>query len=176
MKLKVLLLFKRMVLMTSCLLFVAAASMAQRTITGIVNDESGVPLIGATILVKGTATGTITDIDGNFSLDVNDGDVLVATYTGYADQEIIVGAGQSNLLLVLVAGTLLDEVVVTGYGTLKAKEVTSSITSVKAEDFNRGNITSPEQLLQGKVAGLTVSRPGSDPNGSFNIRLRAFLP
>ena len=146
---------------------------AQRTITGKVTDASdGEPLIGANVLVFGTGTGTITDYDGNYTVDVPEGDVtLEFSYTGYASQKATIGA--SNVLdIALSAGSVLDEVVVVGYGTQTREEVTGSVASVKAEDFNQGNITSPAQLLQGKVAGLSISRPGGNPNGSFNIRMR----
>jgi len=123
------------------------------------------------LLEKGTSNGTITDIDGSYSLTVSDGATLVFSYTGFTDQEVVVG-NQSNISVSLAAGEVLDEVVVTGYGTQKSREVTSSITSVKAEDFNKGNVNDVSQLLQGKVAGLVISRPGANPNGGFNIRLR----
>ena len=158
------------------LFFIAALStstLAQRTITGTVTDaDGGEPLIGATVLAVGTTSGTITDFDGKFSLNVAD-DVgeLEFSYTGYASQRIAI-EGRSTIDVVMTAGTLLDEVVVTGYGTQKAKEVTSSITHIGAEDFNKGNVNNPTQLLQGKVAGLSVARPGGDPNGGFNIRNR----
>lgn len=147
--------------------------MAQRTVSGTVLDsDNDEPLIGATVLVSGTSSGTITDFDGNFSVDVPEGaTTLEISYTGYATKTMEIGA--SNVMnITLAPGTVLDEVVVVGYGTQKAKEVTSAVTSVKAEDFNQGNINDPAQLLQGKVAGLTIARPGGDPNGEFNIRLR----
>ncbi|MFT4567349.1 MAG: TonB-linked SusC/RagA family outer membrane protein, partial [Saprospiraceae bacterium] len=102
---------------------------------------------------------------------VADGATLVFSFTGFTDVEIIVGA-TDVIDVELSAGELLDEVVVTGYGTQKSREVTSSIASVKAEDFNQGNVNSPTQLLQGKVGGLVIARPGSNPNGDFEIRLR----
>jgi len=155
------------------LMLLSLGMYAQRTITGTIT-ESGTnePLIGASILVTGTSSGTVTDLDGKYELSVPDGsESLTISYTGYAAQTVTIGA--SNVLDVqLSAGELLDEVVVTGYGTSKSREVTGSITSVKEEDFNKGNINSATQLLQGKVAGLAIARPGGDPNGGFNIRLR----
>ncbi len=148
-------------------------AIAQRTISGTVTDAATKePLIGANILVLGTSSGTITDLDGTYSLNVPDGFTeLEFTYTGYASQRVTIGAS-NTIDVALSAGRLLDEVVVVGYGTQKSKEVTSSVTSVKAEDFNRGNVNDPTQLIQGKVAGLSISRPGADPNGGFSIRLR----
>ena len=155
------------------LLAFANFSYAQRTITGKVTDAAtNEPLIGANILVVGTSSGTVTDFDGNYELQVPEGATqLRVTYTGYTEQEVSIASG-TNFEIQLVEGTALDEIVVTGYGTSKSKEVTSSITSIKAEDFNKGNISDPSQLLQGKVAGLTISRPGGNPNGNFSIRLR----
>ncbi len=154
-----------LVLMTS------AQMLAQSTVSGVVTDADGETLIGANILEKGTSNGTITDIDGSYSLSVAAGATLVFTYTGFTDQEVVVG-NQTTIDVILDAGAFLDEVVVTGYGTQKTREVTSSIASVKAEDFNQGNVNSPTQLLQGKVGGLVIARPGSNPNGDFDIRLR----
>lgn len=148
-------------------------AIAQRTITGTVTDaENGEPLIGANILVVGTSTGTVTDFDGTYSLNVpEDATELEFSYTGYSMQRVTIG--DSDVVNVqLSAGELLEEVVVVGYGTQKAKEVTSAVASVKEEDFNKGNVNNPAQLLQGKVAGLSITRPGGDPTGGFNIRLR----
>ncbi|MCO6480865.1 MAG: SusC/RagA family TonB-linked outer membrane protein [Phaeodactylibacter sp.] len=147
---------------------------AQRTITGTVTDaESGEPLIGANILVVGTSTGTITDFDGKYSLNAPEGaTTLEFSYTGYAAQRVEIGS-QTTIDVALSAGEVLDEVVVVGYGSQKEKEITSSVTSVDAEDFNQGPITDPAQLLQGKVAGLQVYNRGGDPNNqSRTIRLR----
>lgn len=148
-------------------------AMAQRTVKGKVTDaETGEGLIGATVSVVGTTRGAVTDIDGNYSVDVPPGATqLRYAYTGYGEEVVALGA--SNLAdMAMKPGTVLDEVVVVGYGTVKSKEVTSAVASIKAEDFNKGNITSPAQLIQGKVAGVSISRPGSDPNGDFSIRLR----
>jgi len=146
-------------------------SMAQRTVSGTVTDASGEALIGVNILEQGTDKGTITDFDGNYEISVSEGATLVFSYTGYTSQEVVVGA-QSQINVILQAGAVLEEVVVTGYGTQRSKEVTGSIASVKAEDFNKGNVNDVAQLLQGKVGGLVISRPGANPNGGFNIRLR----
>ena len=172
MKLRFNMVFKCSVAIVFLLAF-ANFSYAQRTITGKVTDAAtNEPLIGANILVVGTSSGTVTDFDGNYELQVPEGATqLRITYTGYSEQEVDIVSG-TTFNISLVEGTALDEVVVTGYGTAKAKEVTSSITSIKAEDFNKGNISDPSQLLQGKVAGLTISRPGGNPNGNFSIRLR----
>jgi len=154
--------------------FVMLTSMqvvAQTTVTGVVTDTDGEALIGANILEAGTSNGTITDIDGTFSLSVSNGATLIFSYTGFTDQQVAIGS-ETNFNIALAAGTLLDEVVVTGYGTQKSKEVTSSISSVKAEDFNKGAIQDPISLVQGKVPGLNITSVGGDPNGGAEIRLR----
>jgi iron complex outermembrane receptor protein len=150
----------------------SSVAMAQ-TIKGTVTDaESGEPLIGANILVVGTSTGTVTDFDGTYSLNVPaDGKQLEISYTGYANQIIDIN-GRAMIDISMSAGKLLDEVVVVGYGSQKEKEITSAVTSVGADDFNRGPITDPAQLLQGKVAGLQVYNKGGNPNQASVIRLR----
>ncbi len=164
-------------LKSALLLFFAVAfanfTYAQRTVSGTITDaENGDPLISATVVVPGQGTGTITDFDGNFSLEVPDGtSQLEISYTGYATQLVDISA--SNVVEVsLAAGTVLDEIVVTGYGTQKEKEITSSVVEVGSEDFNQGVISDPAQLLQGKVAGLQVYNRGGDPNRQGTIRLR----
>jgi iron complex outermembrane receptor protein len=155
------------------MLGVQSFSFAQRTVTGTVKEAgTGEALIGATVLVKGTTHGTITDIDGHFTLDVPAGnDVLEISYTGFGTETVTLGSS-NTVEVALTAGKALEEVVVTGYGSQRRKEVTSAVTSIKAEDFNKGAITSPAQLLQGKVPGLIIAKPNGDPNGGFSIRLR----
>ncbi len=150
----------------------ATMGYAQKMVKGVITDaETNEPLIGATVLAVGSQSGTVTDISGNYSLNVPDGTTeLEVSYTGYTTQKVAITGDVLNISL--GSGSLLDEVVVVGYGTLKSKEVTSSVVSVKSEDFNVGNVNSPAQLLQGKVAGLTITRTGGDPNGQVGIRLR----
>ena len=143
---------------------------AQLTVTGRVQSKSGEPLIGVNVVEKGTTNGTVTDLDGNYSLQVAKGKTLVFSYIGFLTQENVVNNSRMNVTLVEDTETL-DEVVVIGYGSMQRKDVTSSITSVKAEDLNVGVVTSPAQMLQGKVPGLTVANT-SDPNGSASISLR----
>jgi len=151
-------------------LFSTASGIYSQTISGVVNGEDG-PLPGATIQIKGTDTGVTTDFDGNFSVEANQKDILIISFIGYASQEVTIN-DQNDLTIFLTSDSLLDEVVLTGYGTQKKEELTSAITSISSEDFNGGNINDPQQLLQGKVAGLNIARVGGDPNQPFNIRLR----
>ena len=146
---------------------------AQRTITGTITDaESGEPLIGANILVVGTSTGTITDFDGNYSLNVSDdATTLEFSYTGYASQRLEIGS-QTTIDVTLSAGEVLDEVVVVGYGTVKKSDLTGSVASVKEEDFNQGVFAAPDQLIQGKVTGVQVLGNSGQPGAAATVRIR----
>ena len=155
------------------LLSFSLTALAQQKVTGKVKDSSGEPVIGASVVVKGNNTmGTITDFDGNFMLDVPAKSVLVISYIGYVTQEVPT-AGKNSLEIVLKEDTkTLDEVVVIGYGTQRKGDVTSSVASVKADNFVKGAVKDVGQLIQGKVAGLAITNPNSDPTGSTQIRLR----
>ncbi|MDX1364639.1 MAG: TonB-dependent receptor [Arenibacter latericius] len=142
-------------------------------VSGTVSDQNG-PLPGVNILVKGSSLGTQTDFDGNYSLsNVSSSATLVFSYIGFKSQEVAInGRGIINITMEEDAQAL-EEVVVVGYGTLTRKEVTSAISSVKAEDFNQGGSRSPMDLIQGKVAGLNITRTqGNNPNQSASIQLR----
>ena len=148
-------------------------AIAQREVSGTVTDAtSGETLISATVQVKGTTVGTTTDIDGKYKINVPEGSTtLIFSYIGYAAKEVELGADNA-VDVQLSEGLDITEVVVTGYGVQQKGEVTSSVVSIKSEDFNQGNVHSPTQLVQGKVAGLSISTVGNDPNGSAEIRLR----
>ena len=155
------------------LLSFSLTALAQQKVTGKVKDSSGEPVIGASVVVKGNNTmGTITDFDGNFMLDVPAKSVLVISYIGYVTQEVPT-AGKNSLEIVLKEDTkTLDEVVVIGYGTQRKGDVTSSVASVKADNFVKGAVKDVGQLIQGKVAGLAITNPNGNPTGSTQIRLR----
>lgn len=155
------------------LLSFSLTALAQQKVTGKVKDSSGEPVIGASVVVKGNNTmGTITDFDGNFMLDVPAKSVLVISYIGYVTQEVPT-AGKNSLEIVLKEDTkTLDEVVVIGYGTQRKGDVTSSVASVKADNFVKGAVKDVGQLIQGKVAGPAITNPNGDPTGSTQIRLR----
>lgn len=143
---------------------------AQSQVTGVVSDNTGEPLIGVNVVEKGTTNGTVTDMDGKFSIQVAQGKVLQISYIGYKSQEITVKGRTLNITLA-EDSEMLEDVVVIGYGSMTRKDVTSSITTVSAEKLNKGAYTDPSQLLQGKVPGLTISQT-SDPSGSSSISLR----
>ncbi|MDC0916978.1 SusC/RagA family TonB-linked outer membrane protein [Flavobacteriaceae bacterium] len=141
-----------------------------QSVSGIVMSEDG-PLPGATVQVKGTNIGTSTDFDGNFTIQADGTDVLIVSFVGFTLQEVPI-EGQDQITVTLQASNELDEVIITGYGTQKDREITSAVVNVEAEDFNQGPINDAAQLLQGKVAGLQIYKPGGNPNENPTIRLR----
>ncbi|MEM9916838.1 MAG: TonB-dependent receptor [Bacteroidota bacterium] len=146
--------------------------LAQRSVSGLITDaETEEPLIGANVLITGTGQGTATDFDGKYTINVpEDATTLTISYTGYADQVIELGA--SNVLdIQLSAGAILDEVVVIGYGTVKKEDATGAVQTVNADQFNKGAISSPQELLAGKMAGVVISTPGA-PGDKPVIRIR----
>jgi TonB-dependent starch-binding outer membrane protein SusC len=155
------------------LMFGALTSFAQQTVTGKVtaaDDGSGIP--GVNVLEKGTTNGTVSDSDGNYTINVGANATLVFSFVGYSSQEVSVG-GQSSINVSLQSDvTALSEVVVVGYGSQDKKEITGSVVALSAEQFNRGNVNDPRQLLQGKVPGLSIYNRGGNPNTSATFRLR----
>lgn len=142
-------------------------------IEGNVTDNNNVPLPGVSILVKGTSNGVQTDFDGNYSIKVEDANaVLIFSYIGFLTQEISIDNRISIDVSLEEDVAKLDEVVVIGYGSLQKKDISSAIVKVNEEEFNKGNINDPVQLLVGKVAGLTVSNVGGSVTGNSTIRLR----
>ncbi len=173
MKLKFYSLVTKQVTVLFALLLCTGLLFAQRTISGsVVDDENGEPLIGASILVKGTTTGVITDLNGGFKLLLPEGsDQLEVSYTGYSTKTVDVGA-QDNYEIRLSSGTELEEVVVVGYGSVQKKDVTGAISQVGEEDFNKGFNTTPEQLIQGKVSGVQIVGNSGAPGAAATIRIR----
>ena len=127
------------------------------TIKGNVKDAKGEPIIGASILEKGTTNGTVTDFDGNFMLSAPKGSTIGISYIGYKSQDII-NQGQSNLIVVLQEDTeVLDEIVVIGYGTVKKDDATGSVTAIKPDKMNRGLTTTATDMINGKIAGVNIT-------------------
>lgn len=157
------------VLLSSALLLVSTLTFAQSKVSGTIKDANGEPLIGVSVMEVGTNNGAVTDINGNYTLNVKPGAKLKLSYIGFTPQTV--KAGSNSQIVLQEDNTALNEVVVVGYGTMRRKDVTSSITTVKAEDLNQGVFTDPGQMLQGKVPGLVVSST-ADPNGSPTITLR----
>ena len=140
--------------------------------TGKVVDDNHDPLIGATVRIAGKTAGTITDLDGNFSLQADKNDTLEVSFIGYLTQKVL--AGENLNIILQENSSLIDEVVIVGvgYGTMRKSDLTGSISSVSAKDMKQGVITSTEQLLQGKVAGLSIVQSSGAPESGASIRLR----
>ena len=155
------------------LLCVPIFAQSQVRVTGKVIDNLGEPMIGVSILEKGTTNGVVTDIDGNYSLNAKEGGTLVFSYVGYITQEHPVTGGTLNITLKEDAETL-DELVVVGYGVQKKSSVTGAISSVKAEDMENRTVTTAAQALQGKTAGVQLITTSSAPGETPTIRVRGY--
>jgi TonB-linked SusC/RagA family outer membrane protein len=149
------------------------AVLQSRTVKGQIVDETGEPLIGVSVLVKGTTVGTITDFDGNFSLDVPQGkNQLEVSYVGYKSQTVALGNSNQIKVKMEPDTKTLDEVVVVGYGTMKKRDLTGSITSVKSDDITLNPGSNPMQALQGKVAGLDITKTSGQAGSGVSMQLR----
>jgi TonB-linked SusC/RagA family outer membrane protein len=142
------------------------------TVSGTVKDVNGEPLVGVSVLVKGTASITATDLDGAFDLRVGEDAVLVVSFLGYRTKEVPVGGSRQLDIVLEEEVRVLDEFIAIGYGTQRKGDVTSAVASVKSESFNKGAILDAGQLIQGKVAGLQISLPSGDPTASTSVILR----
>ncbi|MDP4247643.1 MAG: carboxypeptidase-like regulatory domain-containing protein, partial [Bacteroidota bacterium] len=155
-----------------CVLFTLTAFSQTKTITGTITDDKGAPVQGATVTVKGSRTGTSTHSDGGFSLTVPaTAKTLVVSSVGFEQREIAIGDQSTINVSLAPASSSLNEVVVIGYGTSQRKDITGSVASVRAKDFNKG-VTSPEELLIGKVAGLQVADNSGQPGGTTITKIR----
>ncbi|KJD33888.1 collagen-binding protein [Tamlana nanhaiensis] len=156
------------------LFLVVSIGFAQQKISGNITDANGLPLLGVSILEKNTTNGTTSDFDGNFTINtINSGSVLEFSYVGFKTIEIQLKDSDTNLKITLEEDLQkLSEVVVIGYGTQKRADVTSAVATVKSESFVQGNVKDAAQLIQGKVAGLSVSAPSGDPTTGTQISLR----
>ncbi|MEM7298230.1 MAG: SusC/RagA family TonB-linked outer membrane protein [Bacteroidota bacterium] len=163
---------KRILLLSFALItLISYGVMAQRTVSGKITDDEGESLPGVNVLIKGTTTGTQTDLDGNYRLSVEDGAVLVFSYVGFETQEIEVGA-RSTIDVTLGGAVELQEVVVVGYGTTLKSEFTGSSVSVNSETLEKLPVISADQALQGLAAGVQVTASSGSPGGGVNVRVR----
>lgn len=157
------------------LLIITQSVFAQKVITGqVLDSKDGTPIAGATVQPKGGTGGTSTGTDGSFRITVgNDINTLVVSYVGFGTMDVnIAGKTSVDVNLVSSSSNNLNEVVVIGYGSVRKKDLTGAVASVTAKDFNRGQINSPEQLLQGKVAGLQITNSSGQPGGLTIVRIR----
>ncbi len=145
----------------------------ERTITGtVVFAETGEPVPGANIAIKGTTTGTITDINGIYSINANEGDVLQISFIGYKTATLVVGTASTYNVTLKQDITQLDEVVKIGYGTMRRSDLTGSVVSVTSEEINKANATSFDQVLQGRAAGVLVTQNSGQPGGGITVQIR----
>ncbi|MAH59260.1 MAG: SusC/RagA family TonB-linked outer membrane protein, partial [Flavobacteriaceae bacterium] len=150
---------------------IVGLSFAQSSnVSGTVSDADG-PLPGATVVVKGTNTGVTTDFDGNFSIQAAGDDVLVVSYVGFESQEVGV-SNQTSISVVLSSSNELDEVIITGYGSVTKRDATGAVDAVSAGDFDQVSADSPAQLLRGKVAGVQITSSTGEPGAGVAIRVR----
>ncbi len=155
-----------------CMLLSTLTFAQQRELTGTVKDNKGEPLPGVSILIKSNGTGTATDMDGKYALKVSTGDVLVFSFIGYKPQTIAIA--NQNVLNVVLEDDVeqLQEVVVIGYGVAKKNDLTGSVTAIKPDEKNRGLVTNPQDMMQGKIAGVNVTTGSGAPGTGANIRIR----
>lgn len=146
----------------------------RQEVAGVIIDKAGEPLIGVTVMIKGTLKGTVTNADGKFSLAVNIGDILQFSYIGYISQEIKLKDLKDMQIVLQENVTVLDEVVVVGYGVQKKSSVTGAISQVKAEDMENRTISNAQQALQGKTAGVQIISPSAAPGASPTVRIRGY--
>ena len=152
-------------------LFLSVSAFAQSTITGQVKDATGEPVIGASVLINGTSNGTVTDLDGNFSVSVQPGATLTISYIGFQKQQV---AATNGMVITLQEDQAqqMNEVVVIGYGAVKKSDLTGSVTALKPDSKNKGLVVNAQDMLAGKVAGVSVTSDGGTPGGGANIRIR----
>jgi iron complex outermembrane receptor protein len=154
----------------SLITFVLSTQIYAQTITGIVTSEDG-PLPGAAVILKGTNQGTSTDFDGNFSIQANADAILIVSYVGFVTQEVSVD-GQDNITITLETGNELDEIVVTGYGSIVKRDATGAVDAISSDNFDLIAADSPAQLLRGKVAGVQITSSSGEPGAGVSIRVR----
>ena len=166
-------LLRRFTLLMLCVILTQIAFSQTKTISGKISDDKGNPIQGATISVRGSKGGTTTDATGAFKLNVpTTAKTLLISSVGFAQQEISIGDKETFEVSLVASTQSLSDVVVIGYGTARKKDITGSVTSVKAKDFNQGVIASPDQLLQGKVSGLEITTKSGQPGAASTIKIR----
>jgi TonB-dependent starch-binding outer membrane protein SusC len=165
---------KKLILLLSLMIMGFTVAFAQGDVTGKVTDEAdGQTLAGVTILVKGTMTGTTTDMDGKYRIQVKAGDYLVFSFIGYESQEL---AAQPNSVLnvsLKMKAEFLEELVVIGYGVQKKKDATGAVAAIDAKDFNKNTVSTPAQLAMGKIPGVQITTSGGAPGDGATIRIRS---
>ncbi len=144
----------------------------QQKVSGIVLSEDSLPVVAATIAIRNSIQAVMSDANGHFSISAKDGDVLIVSSVGMIKKNIKISSQSFIVITLSFDINSLKDVVVIGYGTARIRDVTGAISKLTLDEFNRGIITNPLQLLQGKVAGVAIVQPGGDPNGEFTVRIR----
>src|SRR5687767_14371384 len=145
----------------------------QTSVTGrVTSGDDGSALPGVSILEKGTTNGTVTDVEGRYSINVGNEATLVFSFVGFTTQEVAVADSTTVNIILTTDVTALNEVVIVGYGQQEQKDVTGVVTAVNSENFNRGAIVSPDQLITGKIAGVQIQQNSGEPGGQSSVRIR----
>ncbi|MDG1272099.1 MAG: SusC/RagA family TonB-linked outer membrane protein [Flavobacteriaceae bacterium] len=152
-------------------LFISTGIYAQQMVSGSITDEEGTPLPGASVIIQGTDQGVTTDFDGNYSISIDRGQTLEASFIGYKTATSVVGE-QNQINLSLSSDNELDEVVIIGYGAIRKKDLTGTLDVVGSEDFTKGSVVSAQQLIQGKVAGVSIVSNSGAPGDGANVLIR----
>ena len=164
---------KTNLLLLFCALFLSVNLYSQSLLDGKVTDDvSSDPIAGVNVIVKGTSSGTASDFNGNFSINVSSGDVLVFSYVGYTTREITYNGELSMEVSLSEDASQLDEILLIGYGSVKKDDLTGAADLITSDDFNQGSVLSPEQLISGKLAGVSVTSGGGAPGEGQAIRIR----
>lgn len=163
---------KKLLIGAFCFFFTLTIYAQEKIVTGVVTDNNGMPVPGVNIIIRGTSTGTQTNFDGEYTLEASPGDVLVFSFLGLQTISRTVGEDDVYNVVMEESSSNLDEVVVVGYGTQKRKDVTGAIASIKSESFIDALPVAPEQLLQGKVAGVNIVQSSGQPGASSTVRIR----
>ena len=153
------------------LLFLSIGAFAQQSVSGLITDSSGNALPGVNVIIQGTNVGVSSDFDGNYQINVDNGQILVFSYIGYDSVELTVN-GTNQDVKMIESNSELDEVVVIGYGTVRKKDLTGAVDLVTEKNFAKGSVVSPQQLLRGKVAGVSIVSNSGAPGDDSNVLIR----
>ena len=153
------------------LLFLSIGAFAQQSVSGLITDNSGTPLPGVNVIIQGTNVGVSSDFDGNYQINVDNGQILVFSYIGYDSVELTV-SGTNQDVKMTESDSELDEVVVIGYGTVRKKDLTGAVDLVTEKNFAKGSVVSPQQLIRGKVAGVSIVSNSGAPGDDSNVLIR----
>lgn len=165
---------KKTIILASLGMLMAFTGWAQKTITGTVSDEAGVPLPGAAVVIDGTSVGVATDFDGNYSIEANQGDILVFSFVGFTSQRVTVGTTDTIDVTIAVDSSDLDEVVVVAYGSQKKQSIAGAVSVIKADQIENATFSNAVKSLEGLVSGLRIIQSSGQPGSDPIIRIRGF--